>query len=260
MAALDRAFALAEIDDRAVPVGQHLDLDMPRLLDEPLDEDAVVAEAGLRLAARQDKAFARLRFVMRDAHALAAAAGRGLDHDRIADLGGDADRGVHVRHHVGIAGHGADAGLLGEALGFDLVAHRRDRLRLGADEGDAFGLQPLGEAGILGQEAEARMDGLRAALLRRRDDPVGYEIALRGGRGADRDRLVRHPDMQRPGVRLGIDGDRLYAHPVRRAHDPAGDLAPVRDQDLREHVRPSVLVLARFPDGARPSDRALYAK
>ncbi len=30
-------------------VGQHLDLDVARLLDELLDEDAVVAEAGARL-------------------------------------------------------------------------------------------------------------------------------------------------------------------------------------------------------------------
>jgi hypothetical protein len=32
-----------------VGIGQHLDLDMPRLGDEFLDEDAVVAEAGGRL-------------------------------------------------------------------------------------------------------------------------------------------------------------------------------------------------------------------
>jgi hypothetical protein len=44
VAALDRALALAEVDDVAVLVGQHLDLDVARLLDELLDEHAVVAE------------------------------------------------------------------------------------------------------------------------------------------------------------------------------------------------------------------------
>ena len=44
VAALDRAFALAEVDDVAVLVAEHLDLDVARIDDELLDEDAVVAE------------------------------------------------------------------------------------------------------------------------------------------------------------------------------------------------------------------------
>ena len=49
VAALDRAFALAEMDDVAVLVAKHLDLDVARLLDIFLDEHAVVAEARLGL-------------------------------------------------------------------------------------------------------------------------------------------------------------------------------------------------------------------
>ena len=45
-AALDGAFALAQMYDVATLVAQHLDLDMARLGDEFLDEDAVVAEGG----------------------------------------------------------------------------------------------------------------------------------------------------------------------------------------------------------------------
>ena len=45
VAALDRALALAEIDDVAVLVAQNLDFDVARIGDELLDEDAVVAEA-----------------------------------------------------------------------------------------------------------------------------------------------------------------------------------------------------------------------
>ena len=44
VAALDRTFALAEIDHVAVLVAEHLDFDMARIDDEFLDEDAVVAE------------------------------------------------------------------------------------------------------------------------------------------------------------------------------------------------------------------------
>src|SRR3546814_19653191 len=44
VAALDRAFALAEIDDVAVLVAAHLDFDMARVFDEIFDEHAVFAE------------------------------------------------------------------------------------------------------------------------------------------------------------------------------------------------------------------------
>src|SRR5581483_9716278 len=80
VAALDRALALAEIDDVAVLVAQHLDFDMARIDDELLDEYAVVAEGGLRLRAGAREPLRHLGPRMRDAHALAAAAGRGLDH------------------------------------------------------------------------------------------------------------------------------------------------------------------------------------
>jgi hypothetical protein len=46
----------------------------------------------LGLGFERSKAFARLGVVPGDAHALAAAAGRGLDHHRIADLAADLHR------------------------------------------------------------------------------------------------------------------------------------------------------------------------
>ena len=52
VAALDRAFALAEMHGVAVCVGQHLDLDMARLLDIFLDEDAAVPEGAYGLVHR----------------------------------------------------------------------------------------------------------------------------------------------------------------------------------------------------------------
>src|SRR5690606_5273757 len=86
VATLDRAFALAEMDAVAVCVGQHLDLDVPRLDDELLDEDAIVTEGAFRLRARAREAVLQLLLVPGNPHALAAASGRGLDHDGIADL------------------------------------------------------------------------------------------------------------------------------------------------------------------------------
>ena len=64
-----------------------------------------------------------------DAHALAAAAGRGLDHHRIADLVGDRHRLLRPLDHAEIARHGRDLGGGGRLLRFDLVAHRGDGAR-----------------------------------------------------------------------------------------------------------------------------------
>ena len=50
MAPLERAVALAEVDAVAVAVEQDLDLDVARALEEPLEDEAIVAERGLGLA------------------------------------------------------------------------------------------------------------------------------------------------------------------------------------------------------------------
>src|SRR6185312_3009158 len=89
MAALDRAFAFAEMHDVAVAVAEHLDLDVARLLDILLDKDPVVAKARAGLARRAAPALAQLGVVAGDAHALTAAARRRLEHDRVADVAGD---------------------------------------------------------------------------------------------------------------------------------------------------------------------------
>jgi hypothetical protein len=123
VAALDRAFALAEIDDVAVLVAQHLDLDVARIGDELLDEDAVVAEGGAASTCAGE-ALAPPRRRRGDAHALAAAAGRGLDHHRVADLVGDgtACSGPRSPRKPGTVETRGAARL----LGLDLVAHGRD--------------------------------------------------------------------------------------------------------------------------------------
>ena len=238
VAPLDRAFALAEMDDIAVLVAEHLDLDMPRLLDIFLDEHAVVAEARLGLGLRRVEAFLHLLAAIGDAHALAAAAGGRLDHHRIADLVGDLDRFLGVLDHAEMAGNGRDLGLGRELLRLDLVAHRLDGFDVGPDKDDAGLFERAREGGILGEKAVARMDRLGAGRLGGGDDLADIEIGLGGLRRADRHGLVGHVDMQRVAVRLGIDGHGLDAEPARGPDDAAGDLAPIGDQKLGEHAGP----------------------
>src|SRR5437762_6189950 len=85
MAPLDRALALEEVHGVAMRIGEHLDFDVPRPLDQPLDIERAVAESALCLAARGGNGFRNGAGLARDAHAFAATAGRRLDEDRISD-------------------------------------------------------------------------------------------------------------------------------------------------------------------------------
>src|SRR5258705_8505419 len=81
-----------------------------------------------------------------------------------------------------VARHGRDFGLCGGLLGFDLVAHRRDRIWIGTDEDDAGLLQRTRKRLALGQEAIAGMHGLGARALAGIHDPVDQQVAFGGRR------------------------------------------------------------------------------
>ena len=56
-------------------------------------------------------------------------------------------------------------------------------------------------------------------------------------RRPDQDRLIRHLDMERVAVGLGIDRDRCNPHAPGGLDDAAGDLAAIGNQDSLEHLR-----------------------
>ncbi len=49
-------------------------------------------------------------------------------------------------------------------------------------------------------------------------------------------RFIRHLNMQRVPIGIGIDGHGLDAHPAGGLDDPAGDFAAIGDQDSLEHA------------------------
>src|SRR5262249_24815043 len=116
------------------------DLDMARLLDVLLDEDALVAEARARFALSRAEAFLELAVVVCNAHAFAAAACRGLDHHGVSHLVGNLAGGLSIGNDAQVARHRGDAGFARELLRLDLVAHSRDRLGRRSDEDDAGAL------------------------------------------------------------------------------------------------------------------------
>ncbi len=67
------------MDHVALPVTHHLHLDMARTFDIAFDEQTTVAEIPLAFAARGFDFGLQRAILAHDAHALAAASGRGFD-------------------------------------------------------------------------------------------------------------------------------------------------------------------------------------
>src|SRR3546814_9211364 len=90
MAALHRAVALAQMDGLALTVGQHLNLDMARVLQEFLHVDLAIAECRLGFALGGDDGVEQGGIGVYHAHAASAAAAGSLDDHRVADFPGNA--------------------------------------------------------------------------------------------------------------------------------------------------------------------------
>ena len=250
VAPLDRALALAEVEEVAARVAEDLELDVPRLVEVLLEVDLGVAERLLGLVARRLVGGGELPLVAGDAHAAAAAAGRRLQDDGIADLSREREGLVHRVERTGRARKGRDARGRHRPAGERLVAHLPDRLGRRPDEGDVAVLEDLGEVCVLGEEAVARVDRVGLGDLRRRNDRRDVQIRRRRGVRADAHVLVGIPDVEGVAVGLAVDRDGPDAELAAGGDDPQRDLAAVRDEYLLEHCR-----AARPRGGSRRASR-----
>ena len=237
VAPLERAVPLEQVH-RPATVAEHLHLDVARRGDQLLDQHAVVAEGLGRLRARRLQRVGELGLGVDRAHPLAAAARHGLDQHGPADVARRLQQDGVALVLALVARHHGHARLDHRALGGVLEAHRADRLGRRADEDEARRLHRLHEAGVLRQEAVARMDRLRPRGLRGGDHRVAAQVALGRGAPAQRDRGVGHRDVARVRVDVGMDRDRADAEAAAGVDDAAGDLAAVGDQDRAEHAPP----------------------
>ena len=99
-------------------------------------------------------------------------------------------------------------------------------LRRGAD---------VGELGVLGEKAVARVDRVGAGDLGGGDQARNVEIRLARRRRADADVVVGEANVERLAIGLGVHGDRLHAELAAGADDAQRDLAAVGDEDFLEH-------------------------
>ena len=102
-----------------------------------------------------------------------------------------------------------------------------------ADEIVAFAEQHgLGELGVLGEEAVARVHRVGAAAGRDVEQLVDPQVGLGGSLATQCVRLVGEPGRQTVAVAVGVHGDAGEAGILAGPDDPDGDLGTVRDQYL----------------------------
>ncbi len=232
---LQAALPLPEVQAVTVGIGEHLDLDVPRRGDEPLDEQPVVAERPARLTPRR---LHRLRQTVgggHHAHPLAATTGGRLQQYRVAHPFGGRRHGIHPGH-IALSGDHGNARGGHRVLGADLVAHPLDRRRGRSDEDDPGLRAGTGESGVLGEEPVAGMHRLRTGVHRGAHDVRHGQVTPRGLGRADADGDVGLGDVPGVGVGVAVDRHRADSHPAERGDHPDGDLAPVRDQNRVEHA------------------------
>ena len=234
VAALDGAVALEEVDDGAVLVGEDLHLDVAGALDQLLEIDLVAAEGGLGLAPGGVDVVEEARLVADDPHAAAAAAPRRLEHQRIADLAGDAwpprrARAAAARSPASPARRPRRR----DCAPATLSPSRRMVSGDGPMKVMPGGGAGLGEVRVLGQEAVAGMDRVGLRLAGDADDLGDRQIGLdRPEALADLVGLVGLEAVEGELVLLGEDRDGPDAELVGRPEDADGDLRPVGDENL----------------------------
>ncbi len=189
---------------------------------------------------------------MHDAHALAPASGRGLDHDGEADLLGGSLGRIGVRDVLD-AGHHGHLRLQHRASRRDLVPHDLHGLARRTDEDDARLLARGGERSPLAEEAIAGVDGLRPAASGNLEDPLGNQVALASQRRTDAIGLVGIEHVRRTAIRFAEHGDRRDSVLATGSKDTASNLATVGHEYLAKrrvgHGREPGL-----PDTTGPSD------
>ncbi|GJO50392.1 hypothetical protein NJB1604_36460 [Mycobacterium marinum] len=232
VAALQRAVAGTGDHDVAVLVGDHLRLDVARLVQVALDKALAAAECRGGLAHRRLVELGNLFHGAGDLHAAPAATEGRLDGDRQPVLLGEGDHFFGVLDRVGSAGHQGRLGAGGDVAGGDLVAEVADGLRAGTDPDQAGVDHGLGEVGVLRQEAVAGVDRVGAGLRGRVEELLKVQVGLGGSLAAQGERLVSQADVRGLGVGFGVDRHAGQARVPGRPDHSDCDLAAIGHENL----------------------------
>jgi hypothetical protein len=228
---LDAALPLPDRDAAAEPVGRDLDFDVARPLEQLLGVDCAVAEGRLGLGAGALERGGGVLVAVDPAHSLAAAPRRSLEQDRVTRAPAELPDLRVVARGPGHAGHDRNARLLHQDAARRLRAHGFDGLGRGSDERQTRARARPREPCALREKSVSRVHERRRGPPRRFEQCRHREVALRGGRGAEPDRVVRGRDVRCRAVGVGVDRDGLDPEVAAGAENAEGDFAAVRDEE-----------------------------
>ncbi len=249
-AALQRAFTLAQGHGLAA-IAQHLHLQVARAGDQALGVHRTVAEGGQRLGSAAGKGLGQGGRVGDQAHAAAATARHGLEHQAAGRVQCTLGReeglqfiqrgrtGARQQWHAQFSRQGAGAGL---------VTEQRQLRRRGADEADAGIGAGLGEVGPLAEVAIAGVQRITALLAGNGDQRGDVEVGRRPG-GGQRHGGIGQRGVQRAGIVGGEHRHRGGAQVLGGAQDAHRYFAAVGDQQFLE--RHAAMLSRRLPAGRR---------
>ena len=232
---LQRAFALAQVNQVAVPVAENLDFHVAGVLDVLFQVNRRIVESVLRLGARRAVGGFQFGFLADHPQSLAPPAGRGLQHHGVADLTRDALNLFEAFEIPVGAGDHRQARLDQRMAGGGLRAHQLHGAHRRTDENDSRIFAGAREFGVFRQKSVTGVNRFRAAAARGVEDAVDAQVAFRGRRRADRICLVSIAHVQRFAVNIGVHRHGADVHLAARAHDAHGNLSTIGDEDFTEH-------------------------
>ena len=156
VATLDRTLALPQRHDVPVLIGQHLKLNVPRLLDELLHVEVAIAEGVSRLGVCRLEEARQFFFRADDAHAAPASTRGGLEDNRIADRLRPLQRLALTLDHALRPGQDRHLGLFHGHARLFLFAHQPRHLRRRSDELDVRGAAHFGKVRVLRSATRSR--------------------------------------------------------------------------------------------------------
>jgi hypothetical protein len=80
------------------------------------------------------------------------------------------------------------------------------------------------------------MDRIDARLAGYLEQPILVEVALRRQRRPEQKRLIRHLDVHRPRICLGVHRHRGNTHRPQRPRDPHRDLAAISNENFPKEL------------------------
>ena len=227
MAPLDAALALAQMDNFAVLIPQHLKLDVPRMFQEFLGIHVRRPEGLLSFAAGRLIGLQKVFLAAHNAHAPAATSCRSFQNQWVANFARLFSELFFPFDNAFAAWDGREAGRFNLPPRAVLFSHQLDNLRFRADKGDFGGFAHLSKVRILGKETVPRMDGVYVGDFRRADDLGNIQVALAAAGRADADSLICETYMERVSVGFGIHGDSRDTKLFAGANHPEGDFPAI---------------------------------